>query len=301
MTVSIQILIVPEAETLAKREYYLSDDEVTIGRDYSADITLPDSAKSMSRSHVKISRGDGDAYSVTDLSSNGAKVNGTSLTKNKATPLSDGDVLEFSGYRMLVGIVKGAADADAEFASARWQRFTPETNLDTDDPLLEGEAVEAVSAPQKRGFDGDVLDLDADLMFDPFVDGPEMREPDTLEADPSPDPVHVPQKMSDGVFTTLTSSRHDTSAALVAAREAETRARFYKVAADEAMQRAFDRFLQEIDPETLQAEFDNYIGLFANRKKRYWQIYKRKFSKQLQSGEMRRSFMALFAEEMRRR
>ena len=300
MTISIQILLVPEAETVQKREFYLSDDEVTIGRDFSADITLPDSQSAMSRKHVKITRVNGERYTVTDLSTNGAAINGEAMTKDAPKPVADGDVLEFCGYRMLLGIVTAPGGQDAETGAAPTQRFAPETDLDTDGPLLADSAVEQEAAPEERGFEGEPTELDADLMFDPFADGPALREP---AAEPEPnaeEPVQMPQTVSDGVFTAL-APREDTSAALVAAREAETRARFYKVAADEAMQRAFDRFLQEIDPELLQDEFDTYMSVFANRKKRYWQIYKRKFAKQRQTGELRRAFMALFAEEMRRK
>ncbi len=319
MTLSVQVLDIPEAETLARREYHLSGERLVIGRDFTADLCLPDISARLSRSHLELVQGPDGGWSVRDTSTNGSTLNGAPLARATPVALSDGDILGCAGYRLLLGFVgPGRAAAPADPAPAPAQaHFAPAGPDDARAPLLLDLPLEE-SAPEDEGFSSDRLEnLDA-LMFDPFAEGPGLRDaPDAVQgaaqgAAPRPAPATVPTTAPTTAFEAATpitateiafagGSGDLVDVALRLRQEADLSARRYKDDAAEAMARAIDRFLAEIDPATLEPEYRSYMPGWVSRSKRYWQIHKKQFARKRESGELRRSFLALFAEEMRRR
>lgn len=292
MTLSVQLVQIPKAERVPNREYYLSRQTIKIGRDYAADICLPDLSKTMSRTHVIISRKDNGEYTVTNTSANGATMNNAPLVAMQPQPLRDGDVISFAGYKLLIGIVETATEDDAP-RNVPDQRFEIETDLSANKPLLQNVEIEEFPPEPDKGFSQSYVDLDLDLMFDPFAEGPEMRDDlqpqakigrmqdvDIAEAGPL-------QKMAP----------HMNQAVI---QDTYVRATMYRENVSRAMELALDRFLTELDPNMLQEDYDAYISGFVSRKKRYWDIHRKQFAKKTATGEFRRNFMALFAEEMRK-
>jgi len=304
MTLSLQILDIPEAETLARRDYHLAGERIAIGRDFAADLCLPDISGQLSRTHLVLSRAATGGWQVRDVSTNGSTLNGSALPTDTPMPLADGDILGFCGYRVLIGFWGEEDVSVATPAAATPPRFEPETDPDSDGPLLaDAEIEEALLVSDD--FSEDRLDnLDA-LMFDPFADGPGLRDSadDRVPATTSGETgeTEPPQAVTATEIALRGGSSDIVDLVMRLREEADHYGRRYKEDAAEAMARAIDRFLAEIDPETLEPEYNSYMSGWASRKKRFWQIHKKQFARKRESGEFRRSFLALFAEEMRRR
>ncbi len=72
--------------------YFITEDEMIIGRDPSADISIPD--QSISRKHAKISR-EGGVVKIEDLgSSNGTDINGKKLAAGHVSKLAKEDMIK---------------------------------------------------------------------------------------------------------------------------------------------------------------------------------------------------------------
>lgn len=310
MTLSVQVLDMPEAETLARREYHLSGERIAIGRDFAADLCLPDISARLSRTHLLLTRRPAGGWEVRDTSTNGSTLNGAVLPADTPMALADGDILACGGYRLLIGLIaEGAQPTPEAPACPEPPRFIRETGPDDCGPLLLNTPIEE-EAPLDESFSDDRLEnLDA-LMFDPFADGPGLRDAPEGPARPvAPRPDEMARA------TTLEPARPVTATELALSggsgelvdmalrlrEEADHRGQVYKHQAAEAMARAIDRFLAEIDPAILEPEYRSYMPGWVSRSKRYWQIHKKQFARKRESGELRRSFLALFAEEMRRR
>ncbi|HET9426160.1 MAG TPA: FHA domain-containing protein [Gemmatimonadaceae bacterium] len=100
------------------KEYAIPDGGITIGRDASADIVVPQTA--VSRRHAQVIAG-ASGYVVNDLSTNGVFVNGEKIASGHA--LSRADVIrvgteEFRFYADLAPIAKGGAPAAAAASAA---------------------------------------------------------------------------------------------------------------------------------------------------------------------------------------
>lgn len=293
MTLSVQLLQIPPTETVMKREFYLTGASFTVGRDFGSDICLPDLAETIAPTHLVISKTSSGAYAVNDTSITGAIMNGRPLPPKQPQPLQDGDVVSFAGYKLLFGIVESPRQEEPvnDFFE---RRFIVETDMSDDAPLLPDQEIEEVFPEPDMGFSGREMDLDPDLMFDPFAEGPEMRE--ALRAEPHPQPAAAePAFAEPGEVMEMT--RYQTAPAL---QNTHLRATLYREQVSTAMERALERFLDEMDPAVLQEDYDEYIPRLVNHQKRYWKIHSRQFSRKKASGEFRRTFMALFAEEMRK-
>jgi type VI secretion system protein ImpI len=294
MTLSVQLIQIPSAETVPKREFYINNPTIKIGRDYAADICLPDISGKMSRIHLMVFRLDSGGYTVTDTSTNGAKLNNEPLASKEVQSLNDGDVLSFAGYRLLLGIVENVvADDSIEFISEH--TFDRQTDVSSTEPILADQEIEELPLEPDKGFSQVEVDMDSDLLFDPFADGPTILESAESEIakrgasvmdvdfDEAPQVSKMPQHMG-------ANSLQDIYARAGMRRENVV----------EAMERALEKFLNELDPAEQQADYDEYIPMLASRKKRYWTIHHRQFAKKRANGEFRRTFMSLFAEEMRK-
>ena len=295
MTLSVQIIQVPPTETVPKREFYLDEFPVTIGRDYAANVSLPDLSEKMSRSHLTISRLSTGRYEVSDVSRNGATLNGDTIPPKTATPLVDGDTLGLVGYKLLVGILDATSDDD-DAPEESEPTLDLSTDLSSDAPLMPDAEVEEVLVEPEDVFTKSEVDLDPDLMFDPFAEGPEIDESASQEA------VGESEAQPDVAFSEIVQlpdmpSHNATPPQL---QDAMIQSLPYRENVNQAIERAIDRFIEELDPAVLQKDYDEYIPRFSRRKARYWAIHLRQFAKRKSRGAYRRAFMALFAEEIRK-
>ncbi len=296
MTLSVQLIQIPPAETVPKREFYLNSPTIKIGREFSTDICLPDVSEVMSRVHVTIERLDDGRYTVTDTSTNGTKLNNDPLKPQEPQPVNDGDILSFAGYRLLMGIVQTTATDDViEFVPER--TFDQETDISSDAPILPDHDIEEMPVDPDTGFSQTELDLDADLLFDPFAEGPEIRA--SAEAEVA-EGLRKEVAMEIDVSEKSQVSKMPAHPGATDLQDIYARAGMRRENVAQAMERALEKFLNELDPTLLQEDYDDYMPLFGNRKKRYWAIHLRQFNKKRSNGEFRRTFMSLFAEEMRK-
>ncbi|WP_293450654.1 FHA domain-containing protein [Planktotalea sp.] len=296
MTLSVQLIQIPSAETVPKREFYINSSTIKIGRDYSADICLPDISEKMSRVHLMVFRLDNGGYTVTDTSTNGAKLNNEPLAKKEAQSLDDGDVLSFAGYRLLLGIVENVVvDDSIELVLER--TFDRQTDISSSEPILADQEIEELPVEPDNGFSQSEVDLDSDLLFDPFAEGPTILESDESQVAMN-NRADMDMDVEFGDEPQVTKMAQHMGANSL--QDIYARAGMRRENVIEAMERALEKFLNELDPSELQADYDEYIPMLASRKKRYWTIHRRQFGKKRANGEFRRTFMSLFAEEMRK-
>lgn len=299
MTVSVQIIQAPPEETAPQREFYVNAFPASIGRDYAAAVSLPDLSNQMSRAHLMIFQLPSGGYQVSDVSTNGATLNGAPLARNTATPLVDGDVLAFTGYKLLIGILGAVAQDEAPPQQQNKPTLEIATDLSSEAPILADAAVEQARFEPEPTFSQSEIDLNPDLMFDPFADGPEIDE-SAAKQDLEP----APEVGADaGAFTGLAQlpDLAQPSMSGPGAQDAMMRAMLlYRNMVNDAVERAFDRFIDDIDPAILQREYDAFLPLFGQRKARYWSIHLAQFAQRKARGQYRRNFMAMLAEEVRK-
>tara|TARA_B110000908_G_scaffold172742_1_gene242627 strand:+ start:20690 stop:21607 length:918 start_codon:yes stop_codon:yes gene_type:complete len=305
MTLSIQFIQIPETETVPQREYYLSDNVVTVGREYDCTVSLPDIQSQLSRRHAQISHDAEKRYFIIDLSKNGTKLNNTDLEPNKATSISDGDMVTIGDYKLLLGIVECPCEKAEDFTEAP-PVFRLESDFSDDSTFMMKDAPDEQPAkPRERDFTVDDHPLDQDLMFDPFAEGPQMNT-DTLESVIAEDTVDSDKTVRPSNFLSFDQraigdvivpiTRMNAVPSISEAYNSDNREQSI-----EALERAIERFLQDLDPAELEEEYNEFLGRWSNRQKHYWKIHKRQFAKKRQNGNFRALLTALFIEELRRR
>lgn len=298
MTLSVQLIQIPACETAPQREFFLNGTEFKIGRDFAADVCLPDLSGQISRTHTVLKKMPDGSYKITNTSTNGTTLNGNDMSSKETLPVADGDIISLGDYRLLIGIVGGARPVAYETSDAEIV-FETESDFSSEDALMPGEAMEEIVEFRDHEFNQAEVDLDPDLMFDPFAEGPGLDESST---DRARDTGMSISQRPDATGPTTGSNMLDVlsphGAGMPTRHEAPMHPVLYRDQVLEAMELAFESFLGELDPEKLQSDYDDYIPMLANRRKRYWKIHMSQFAKKRTSGEFRRNFMALFAEEM---
>jgi len=138
------VLIVREGQ-LAGQRWGIAADAVTIGRDATCDIVLPE--RQVSRHHVRIFREDSGFY-VEDLGSkNGTYLNGQPLTGVQR--LQDGDELQIA---LCVKLAFIGSEATLPLGQAPTFRTATRLTLDSESRSVRiaGRELEPLSAPQFR-------------------------------------------------------------------------------------------------------------------------------------------------------
>lgn len=102
MTISIQLVEVPENEKVPSRQIILPANGGTIGRAYDCTLVLPDFDRKLSRKHIRIDLSPQGSFQVTDLSINGATLNQQPLNRGIAQQINDGDILKLGDYTLLL-------------------------------------------------------------------------------------------------------------------------------------------------------------------------------------------------------
>ena len=298
MTLSIQLIQIPKSEIASQREFFLMGTEIKIGRDFAADICLPDLSGQISRTHTVLKKTPEGSYKITNTSTNGTALNGNNMSSQETLPVADGDIIRLGDYRLLIGIIGGARPVLPDISDAEIV-FKTESDFSSKDALMPGEALEETVEYCDHKFTRAEVDLDQDLMFDPFSEGPRLDESskdsprDICIAIAQRPEANVPTARSD-MFDVI--SLND--AEMPTRQEVPMHPALYRDQVLASMELAFESFLSELDPEKLQSDYDDYIPMLANRSKRYWKIYMSQFAKKRANGEFKRNFMALFSEEM---
>lgn len=303
MSLSLQILGLPEGETLPRREVVVASCPFVIGRDFECDLRLPDGAATLSRRHLQIDGDPAAGYRVTDMSTNGVVLNGTAMARNTPKAVRDADILEFAGYRLLISVTARPATPSEQAPPPAAPQPAEKPQM----PLSEldgGDAVTPGGDEQPGGaFGAEVEDLDAKLLFDPFEDGPGLR--DTPRADPRQDDLVSPHEdaaMPPDLRLSITSQDRVIPMGFVTpvARDIAVPLLEREELSD-AIDRAVARFLTQFDPEELENEYRDFLGPLARSKRRYWRMFQKQFRRRKDNGEYGRAFRAILAEEVRRK
>lgn len=302
MSLSLQILTLPDGETVPRREIVVASCPFVIGRDFDCDLRLPDSASTLSRRHLQL---DGDrmaGYRASDLSTNGAKLNGADMPRQTPRAVADGDILEFAGYRLLISVTTRPVEppdaADQQSPPRPEPRQMPLSELEAGDGVSLA-ADEAADGPFGSEIDG----LDAHLLFDPFEDGPGLR----TAARPEPPKDHLTSstdqvaRMPDLGLPVAAAERYVPIGITAPAAPDIGPPLLEREELSDAIDRAVARFLDQFDPEELEKEYRDFLGPLARSRRRYWNLFRKQFRRRRDNGDYGRAFRAILAEEVRRK
>lgn len=306
MTVSIQLIRIPEGESLVHREYYASDLPFVIGREFDCDLVLPDQDRKISRQHAELRLNDAGRIVVLDRSTNGTNVNGKDLWKGDESPLADGDRVKIGEYELLFGVSKAAAAVDTPEAKRKNGAIPKKPfTLSGVNGFAKMDAADISETPaEEEGDPADFteggVDLEADLLFDPFAEGPELKETaaratkPAIEVDPEDDARPMP-------FDSSTLDEQSSMPPRPVLRQTGWLVAPDREANEAAIESAVARLLELVDPAALESEYREYLGPFSRTGRRFWKIHKRMFARKRDSGEYVRLFKAILAEEIKKR
>lgn len=327
MSISFQLIELPEDEQVTSRQVSLPDAGGTIGRSFECNIQLPDFARMLSRVHAEVMVHPEGGYQIVDRSVNGVYVNGVLLGKGAAHRLNDGDNVRMGGYTLLFSDMNAlfeksepSSDSLMDIGSA----VETEPAFDRDkvlDPFNDALSVseDTFSAPVESEpvqpsstFSADNVTGEDLYGYDPFEDD-EKWVMDTAQDDESEDIVMLEE--DDQVDTNRGQQRGLalTNLAQVEALESsidrlnqviEQQQKVILGSVDRdrliaSIESSLEKFLDELDPEKLEDEFDDYISGWGRRDRKYWQLYKKQFARKKERRDFYRTFSALLFEELR--
>lgn len=309
MAVSIHLISVPTEEVVASRVVYLPESGGTLGRAPACDICLPDQSKRISRTHGEVRLTD-RGYVLISRGQNSASINDKVMMKDKEYPLNDGDIIKVENYTMLVSTLVSSntespqQDDDDIFS----QPF--ELNLNDD----ETEFLEQTETPKPKQNSASFSHKNV-LSDDPFASDPfEDLDSDEIAAHVEIDEVAQTktfEQATDLEYLPVDTPSNNTQ--LEASIEklltlSEKNQQYlqnpmlHHDALFDALEKTVDQFLNEFAPKELESQFSEYLsgGLFSNKEKKYWKIYRKHFQHRQQNGDFRRQFKALFLENMQK-
>lgn len=309
MAVSIHLISVPTEEVVASRVVYLPESGGTLGRAPACDICLPDQSKRISRTHGEVRLTD-RGYVLISRGQNSASINDKVMMKDKEYPLNDGDIIKVENYTMLVSTLVSSRtespqqDDDDIFS----QPF--ELNLNDD----ETEFLEQTETPKPKQNSASFSHKNV-LSDDPFASDPfEDLDSDEIAAHVEVDEVAQTktfEQATDLEYLPVDTPSNNTQ--LEASIEklltlSEKNQQYlqnpmlHHDALFDALEKTVDQFLNEFAPKELESQFSEYLsgGLFSNKEKKYWKIYRKHFQHRQQNGDFRRQFKALFLENMQK-
>ena len=327
MSISLQIVELPDNEQVTSRQVSLPEAGGTIGRSYECTLQLPDFNRTLSRIHLEISKhpesGEGSGYIITDRSRNGSYVNGTLLGHGRRKPLQDGDTIRLGGYSLLVSTLESILSPQPRQQARQGQQL-PTLQPDFSMAGVEHEETDVVPkkmvhkrpAPgtAKKGFSSANALSDDAFGYDPFeqeddavamkrsnrvsvVDENEEHEP-VLDYEVQ---LRKPGLPANGTQKQLHQSVRQLNQLIEKQKQlAQQQGPSHGQILD-CLQATLDRFLDNFSPEHLQEDFNDYVSGWGNRDKKYWALYRKQFVRKLKRREYHRQFSALFLEELRKK
>lgn len=308
MAVSVHLISVPTEEVVTSRVVYLPESGGSFGRAPSCDICLPDQRKRISRTHGEVRLTD-RGYVITNLGQNQAQLNDRPMNRDKEYPLNDGDIVKVENYTMLVStLVSSSSESPAEpIDDVFAQPFEINLNDDETDFLEQSDA--PVPKQVNSPFSHKNVLSDDPFASDPFedLDSEEVAQHVEIDEVDQPQvfspkselqylPVDAPQntQLEASIEKLLTISEKNQQYLQNPMMQHE--------ALFDALEKTVDQFLNEFAPTELETQFSEYIsgGLFNNKEKKYWNIYRKHFKHRQQNGDFRRQFKALFMENMQK-
>ena len=330
MSISLQLVELPENEQVNSRQLSLPDNGGTIGRSFDCTIQLPDFNRTLSRVHAEIVKHPKGSYQIIDRSVNGVYVNGQLLGKGARHFLADGDTIVMGAYTLLISDMESLFSEEEEpptledvYTEVDAQNFSVES-LD----IGKTSKQENIAFNASEYFDSDNGDnseeanvfskqnvlMDDEFGFDPFEETDTDSELELKEEKVEPmmnqdDDIVMVEEDSVSLRTPQTSNLldeqqvlSDSIVALSQMVEQQKLSLSSAIAHErlmECLDKTVDRFLEELEPEHLEDVFNDYLTGWGNRDKKYWKLYQKNFNRKQERREFHRSFAALFLEELR--
>lgn len=308
MTVSVHLISVPTEEVITSRVVYLPEYGGIFGRAPACDICLPDQNKRISRSHGEVRLTD-RGYVIINRGQNQTQLNDKPMNKDKEYPLNDGDIIKVENYTMLVStLVSSSSESAAEpIDDVFAQPFELNLNDDEMEFLEQGDAPVEKQASSSFSLKG-VLSNDP-FTSDPFEDIDSDEVVQHVELDEEEQPQIFSPKSELQYLSVDTPQDTQLEASIEKLLIINEKNQQYlknpmmqhEVLFD-ALEKTVNQFLNEFAPTELETQFSEYIsgGLFSNKEKKYWNIYRKHFIHRQQNGDFRRQFKALFMENMQK-
>ena len=309
MAVSIHLISVPTDEVVTSRVVYLPESGGTFGRAPACDICLPDQKKRISRTHGEVRFTD-RGYVMVNLGQNSAQLNDKPMAKSKEYPLNDGDVVKVENYTLLVSTLVSPT-SQAPSSSQQEDMFSQpfELNLQDDDTEFLDQAQAPEPKPKASGFSHKNVLSDDPFCADPFEDLGSDEIAAHIEID-EVEPLPTYDKTDDLEYLPVESAHNRQLEAsiekLLLLSEKNHQYLQNPLLSHEhlfaALDKTVDQFLSEFAPTELENQFNDYFsaGMFGNKEKKYWKIYRKHFRHRQKNGDFRRQFKALFMENMQK-
>ncbi|MFG0886912.1 type VI secretion system-associated FHA domain protein [Vibrio sp. CJQ_6] len=326
MTISFQIIDLPEDEQIGSRQVSLPVSGGTLGRSFECTIQLPDFQRTLSRVHADIQPHPKGGYQIIDRSTNGVFVNDVLVGKGESQRLSDGDRIVIGAYTLLV------SDMDALLTRA------PQQSDDTETASLKGAADSPFAAStvlddsQDTAFGFAHLDeiqdavqdetpfstenvLGDDLYgYDPFEDDErwvleQSQSEDTTEqivlmpeATQFNDNNHAPQHsvtVSDHRQIESLENSIEQLNSMLKQQQLSVAGGIDRERLMTCIESTLEKFLDNFNPSHLEEEFNDYLSGWGNKDKKYWALYKKQFQRKTERREFSRQFSSLLFEALR--
>lgn len=337
MTVSFQLVELPENEQVASRQVSLPDSGGTIGRSFECEIQLPDFGRTLSRVHAEVLPHPKGGYQIVDRSTNGVYVNNVMLGKGESQRLSDGDNIRMGAYTLLFSdmeslfaidndvssLPSAKEDMQLDDVSADSPFKLDEVLSDSNDATLGIEsALAGQNSPAESLTKQDHSDFSADNVtgediygFDPFEEDERWTMEQPSEGQENLEEIIMVEEPELNVESSVAPnmSLAITESAQVAALEnnisrlnsiIEQQQRALATSVDRetlvaSIESALDKFIDDLNPEELEEEFNDYLSGWGKKDKKYWSLYKKQFNRKKERREFYRQFSALLFEELR--
>ncbi|MGB0940786.1 MAG: FHA domain-containing protein [Marinomonas sp.] len=331
MSISLQLVELPENEQVNSRQLSLPDTGGTIGRSFDCTIQLPDFNRTLSRVHAEIVKHPKGSYQIIDRSVNGVFVNGQLLGKGLRHFLADGDTIVMGAYTLLISDMESlfAAEEEPPVLDDVYSEELDSKSFSIDS-LDIGEKSKVQESPQNLGdyFDNKDDDFseeanlfskknvlaDDEFGFDPFEESPgdsefEINEEKIEEISSHDEEIVMLEEPNVSLQTTQSANLLDEhqmlSDSIMALSQMVDQQKLGLNSAIaherlmECIDKAVDRFLEDLEPDHMEDVFNDYLTGWGNRDKKYWKLYRKNFIRKQERREFHRSFSALFLEELR--
>ena len=335
MGLVIRIIASPEGESVTDWSVTFPEGGGSIGRVPGVTLQLSDSRRIVSGTHAIISR-DQQGYRITDVSTNGLYVNGSTrpLGRDCHQPLSDGDIIDVGEYRLQVSCFSPGQstlqDSQRIGAMAAGDVIDDPLGKTTDNRQVltpESRTTEVTERPDRHPDRYTTLqndDLGSSLEPDPFTEFDTHQSPSTgmnlneecdaiaeteasfCEADSKRSLTEFNEPaplLFDGGKLGSTShrgaERQDLAFVLGQMQWFEQRNRARDIDLYDCLETAFHQVIEELDPALLAATFDEYAPRsrwWPGRKAFYWRMYCRHFHKSVSSRDLLLKFRGCFDE-----
>lgn len=323
MSISLQLIELPENEQVTSRQISLPDSGGTIGRSFDCTIQLPDFNRSLSRVHAEIVLSQKGSYQLIDRSTNGVYVNGRLIGKGAKHTLSDGDNIKMGAYTLLVSdmeslfvqedipvLDESLDDSESVFFDVK--NLEMDSPIKSSSPLDQGNNASPFNEKASATFSKKNVMEEDSFGYDPF----ESMQDDLQMREASDDVTEIGENAEVIQFktNTLAVSTYDET------RDEEKRAlhnsvmRLNKIVEQQqntlsssiaherlmsCLEATFNKFITELNPNNLEEEFNSYLSGWGSKDKKYWSLYKKQFIRKQERGEYYRQFYALLFEELR--